>query len=110
MNRKNIPWNLYSAVIIAIYAMLQVIRWPILPQFMDIYYHFLTAWGFNQANGYSGWDFWQYAPVGRTHIYPPFFHIILAFIMKAGISMTVLAKLCETVVPVIFIITLWLFV
>ena len=30
--------------------------------------------------------------------------------MKAGISMTVLAKLCETVVPVIFIITLWLFV
>lgn len=110
MNRKNIPWDSYSAVIIAIYSMLLVIRWPILPQFMDIYYHFLTAWGFNQAGGYSGWDFWQYAPFGRVHIYPPLFHIFLAFIMKMGISVTILAKLCETAVPIILIITLWFFV
>ena len=110
MKRKNIPWDFYSMIMIIIYAMLQVIRWAILPQSMDIYYHLLTAWGFNQAGGYSGWDFWQYAPLGRAHIYPPFFHIILALPMKLGISVTILAKFCETIAPIVFLLTLWFFI
>lgn len=92
------------------FSTLQIARWRILPQFMDIFYHILTAWGFIQAGGYSGWDFWQYAPVGRTHIYPPFFHIILAFLIKLGISKIILVKFFETTVPVAFMLTLWYFV
>ena len=104
---KNFSWDFYSKLIIISYFVLQIIRWQILPQFMDIYYHFLTAWGFIQAGGYSGWDFWQYAPVGRIHIYPPLFHIILAFLIKLGISKVILAKFFEVIMPVIFLIVLW---
>lgn len=107
---KIVRWDFYSMVMIIIYALLQAVRWVILPQSMDIYYHLITAWGFNQAGGYSGWDFWQYAPLGRIHIYPPLFHIILALSMKLGINVTILAKFCETIAPIAFLLTLWFFI
>lgn len=77
---------------------------------MDIYYHLLTAWGFIQAGGYSDWDFWQYAPFGRPHIYPPIFHITLAFLIKSGISQTILAKFFETTMPILFLIVIRRFI
>lgn len=92
-----------------IYAILQVLHWPLFPKHFDIYYHLQTAWGFIQAGGYSGWDFWQYAPIGRPHIYPPLFHIVLAVLMKAGIDKIILAKFFCEVIPVAFLFTLWKF-
>jgi hypothetical protein len=107
---EDIPWDFYCKLIVIIFSVLQVIRWVILPQFMDMYYHLLTARGFIQAGGYSGWDFLQYAPYGRPHIYPPLFHILLAILLKLGISNIFLAKLFESVMPVVFLIVLWFFV
>lgn len=107
---KKFSWDFYSRFIIIIYSLLQIMRWRILPQFMDIYYHLLTAWGFIQAGGYSGWDFWQYAPFGRPHIYPPVFHIMLAFLIKLGISKIILAKFFEAAIPVLFLIVIWRFI
>ena len=104
------PWVYFSGVIIIIFGLLQLLRSVILPQFMDIYYHLQVAWGFLQSGGYSGWDFWEYAPFGRTHIYPPFFHIILALLMKLGFSAIFLAKLFESAAPVLFLIVLWYFI
>lgn len=102
-------WDKLSYLVISVFSLLQIIRWMILPQFIDIYYHLLTAWGFIQAGGYSGWDFWQYAPVGRTHIYPPLFHLILAGFRMLGIAPLILAKSFEVVLPVAFLIRLWRF-
>src|SRR3990167_1371545 len=99
---KDFSWDFYSKLMILSYCLLQFIRWPLLPQFMDIYYHLLTAWGFIQAGGYSGWDFWQYAPAGRIHIYPPLLHIVLAFFIKSGISKIILVKFLETAAPISF--------
>jgi hypothetical protein len=110
LKKEKLSWDFYSFAIISIYAILQILRWRILPQFMDIYYHILAAWGFIQAGGYAGWDFWQYAPVGRAHIYPPLFHIVLAFLMKCGVSVVILAKMFETFTPVLFLLTLWYFI
>ncbi|MBM3255037.1 MAG: hypothetical protein FJZ08_01915 [Candidatus Omnitrophica bacterium] len=106
---ERLNWDFYSLALISLYAILQLLRWPILPQFMDIYYHILTAWGFIQSGGYVGWDFWQYAPVGRVHIYPPFFHILFALLMKCGVSVIILAKFFETFTPLLFLFTLWVF-
>jgi hypothetical protein len=106
---KNLNWDSFSRLLIMVFALLQVMRWRILPQFMDIYYHLSTAWGFLQAGGWSGWDFWQYAPVGRIHIYPPLFHLLLVFFLKLGVSPVTLAKGFETVTPVLFLCTLWFF-
>ena len=102
-------YNFYSWVIIISYLSLQAMRWRLLPQFMDIYYHIHTAWGFIQAGGYSSWDFWQYAPAGRAHIYPPLFHLALVLFIKAGVEKIILAKILEVVFPVLFIAVLWYF-
>lgn len=91
------------------YTAMQITRWPLFPQHIDIYYHLLTAWGFIKAGGYTNWDFWQYAPIGRPHIYPPLFHILLAALMKAGIDKIILAKAFNAVLPVGFLFVIWLF-
>lgn len=110
MKNKKISWDLWAIIILIIYALLQARDIPLFPRHFDIYYHLLTAWGFIKAGGYAIWDFWQYAPIGRPHLYPPLFHIILAFFMKAGIDKILLARLFIAVIPVIFLFTLWNFI
>jgi len=106
----NNPWGYFSKIIILAYAVLQLLRLAVLPQFIDIYYHLQAAWGFIQAGGYSSWDFWEYAPFGRPHIYPPLFHIFLALLMKSGFGAIFLAKFFESATPVVFLIILWNFI
>lgn len=103
----NLNWKLYSQVLLGIFLFIQVLRWSVSPQFIDIYYHLLTAWGFIQSGGYTGWDFWQYAPVGRMHIYPPLFHLILALFIKLGVQKILLIKILEVVLPVVFLCLLY---
>jgi len=100
----------FSRIIIFVFAALQLLRLPVFPQFMDIYYHLQSAWGFIQAGGYSAWDFWEYAPFGRPNIYPPLFHIFLALLIKTGVSVVLLAKLFEAASPVALLIILWDFI
>jgi len=100
----------FPRIIILVFVGLQLLRLPSFPQFMDIYYHLQSAWGFIQAGGYSSWDFWEYAPFGRPNIYPPLFHILLALLMKAGASAVLLAKLLEGASPVVFLAILWNFI
>ena len=109
-NAKRFSWDFFSVVILLFYALIPIARWPSLPQHIDIYYHILTAWGFIKSGGYTTWDFWQYAPIGRMHIYPPLLHIIMALFMKAGINGLFLAKALNVVMPVFFAATLWNFV
>jgi hypothetical protein len=107
--KRYFSYDFWSFIILIFYAIMQVSRWPLFPQHLDIYYHLLTAWGFIQAGGYSSWDFWQYAPAGRPHVYPPLFHIVLALFMKAGIDKIILARIFSVVIPLTFLVTLWNF-
>jgi len=108
--KVNNPVVFFSKFMIFIYAGLQLLRLVSLPQFMDIHYHLQVAWGFIQAGGYTGWDFWEYAPLGRPHIYPPLFHIFLALLMKLGASVIFLAKFFESATPVVFLLVFWNFI
>jgi len=111
MNRKNnLDYDFLSGLAIAGFTLLQVLRWKMFPQFMDFYYHIHTAWGFVQAGGYSSWDFWQYAPFGRPHIYPPALHLLLAFFLKLGFSPVILAKALEALLPPVFLFSVWFFI
>jgi hypothetical protein len=104
------PIGFFSRLIIFMFTGLQLLRLVRLPQFMDIYYHLQVAWGFIQAGGYSSWDFWEYVPFGRPHIYPPLFHILLALFIKLGISVIFIAKFFESAIPVIFLLIIWQFI
>jgi hypothetical protein len=86
---------------------------PPLDYFAQANGHFISlafSVGFYQAGGYSGWDFWEYAPFGRMNVYPPFFQMLLAFLIKLGINPVILAKFFETVTPIVFLVVLWRFV
>ncbi len=107
--KRYFSYDFWSIIILIFYAIMQASRWNLFPQHLDIYYHLLTAWGFIQAGGYSNWDFWQYAPAGRPHVYPPLFHIVLALFMKAGVDKIILAKISSVVIPLTFLVTLWSF-
>ncbi len=106
---KSFSWDFFALFFVTLYSALSFARWPLLPQFIDMYYHLHTAWGFSQAGGYSGWDFWQYAPLGRVHIYPPFFHLVLALFIKLGVDKIFLAKIFEALTPTLFLLTVWYF-
>lgn len=103
-------WDLFSKFVLLSLFILQVPRWFASPRDADILYHLHSAWGFIQAGGYSGWDFWEYAPFGRMNVYPPFFQMLLALLIKLGISPVILAKFFETFTPVIFLVILWRFI
>jgi hypothetical protein len=45
--------------------------------------------GFSQAGGLVLWDFWEYAPVGRPHVYAPLLHC--AGLLLHGLGMSVYA-------------------
>jgi hypothetical protein len=107
--KKYFSYDFWSITILMFYAVMQLSRWPLFPQHLDIYYHLLTAWGFIQAGGYSSWDFWQFAPAGRPHVYPPLLHIVLALFMKAGVDKITLARAFSVAVPLTFLFTLWTF-
>ncbi|MCX5667386.1 MAG: hypothetical protein NTY34_03630 [Candidatus Omnitrophica bacterium] len=109
-NKKRFSWDFFSIVILLFYALIPIVKWHNLPQHMDIYYHLLTSWGFIKAGGYTTWDFWQYAPMGRTHVYPPLAHLIIALFMKAGISGLSMARVLNVIMPVFFAGILWNFI
>ncbi|MCP5517838.1 MAG: hypothetical protein H7A45_11355 [Verrucomicrobiales bacterium] len=57
-------------------AILSAVRWSWYPVFIDTYYHMATIHGMEQAGGLPTWAFWEMAPAGRVHIYPPSMHLL----------------------------------
>lgn len=59
----------------------------------DLSYHMAAASGYARAGGIATWDFWESLPLGRPQNYPPLFHLILATLLKFGITNVVAAKI-----------------
>src|SRR3989338_8001929 len=95
MRTKEPSWDLYSAAILAAFSFFQVMQWPLLPKFLDIYYHLFVMKGFAEAGGYVTSSFWEYAPVGRPHLYPPFLHLVMLGFYKLGLSEMTIARFVE---------------
>jgi len=56
------------------------------PQFIDVNYHMGAIEGMRQAGGLVLWDFWEQAPAGRPHLYPPTLHIAGRLACLLGMS------------------------
>jgi hypothetical protein len=102
-------WTFYSYLIIAFLFLLLLLRWPLLPNFLDIYYHLSVAQGFAKAGGFSAHDFWSYAPAGRPHLYPPLFHFLILVFLKSGLSAIFIARLLDIVTFPLFLVVILLF-
>lgn len=99
--------DLVSLGIIVFFSVFSMVRFNYLPQFIDGYYHLSTANFFIKSGGWSGWAWWEYAPLGRPHLYPPFYHFILVFLMKLGINGLDSVRVTETAIVPLFFFSLW---
>lgn len=89
---EKIRWNTATLVLISAFAALPVLNWYKFPMFLDIYYHLNVMRGFNIAGGIVGHAFWELAPVGNTHLYPPLFHLLLLIPYKMGFDIISIAR------------------
>ena len=66
----------YVVLLLLFVAVVSALRWSWYPIFVDTYYHMAVIQGMHQAGGLPTWAFWELAPAGRVHIYPPSLHIL----------------------------------
>ena len=78
------------------------------PVFIDIPYHMAVTRGFREAGGVVTWDFWDAAPAGRPHIYPPLLHVGMSMFEDAGLSAETTATLvCVLMFPLVLLSMWW---
>jgi len=63
--------------------------------------------GFNEIGGFTSTAFWEYAPVGRLHLYPPLIHFLKLIFYKLNFSAITIARLFELVIYPATLFTLW---
>ncbi len=93
---RQIHW--LATISLLAFSILWLARWPAFPLFLDPYYHLLVAQQIVGAGGPILYEWWQDAPVGRPHLYPPLFHCVLAGFLKADCSPIVAIRLMSVLV------------
>src|SRR3989338_7051083 len=71
-------WGLATIGLIGLVTIGIGLGWDTYPRFLDSYYHLAVIQGFRQAGGIALHAFWESAPAGRPHLYPPLFHLVWA--------------------------------
>jgi len=90
--------DLLSVIVVAAYTILWCARWPAFPIFIDVAYHLSIAKQMLLAGGWFSWEAWEFAPVGRPHLYPPVLHFMLAGLLGLGGSPELVMKLATALV------------
>jgi hypothetical protein len=83
-------------------------RWPLFPPGLDASYHLLVAQQIVEAGGPILQETWQYAPVGRAHLYPPLLHLGLAGVIALGCPPLTAARLASAAVVPAVLLMIWL--
>ncbi|MBU7044629.1 MAG: hypothetical protein HXS47_13645 [Theionarchaea archaeon] len=106
--KKLNAYDLLTCGVIGLFTIITLIRFDIYPVFVDIYYHLSVAVSFENAGGIVLWDFWEFAPVGRPHLYPPLLHSLMLLGSECVPSLTV-AKVVSFIMFPASQVTLWIF-
>lgn len=107
LRRRN-TYDILSLLLLIMLLLLIAVNLSMYPVFLDIPYHMAVTSGFQEAGGVTTWDFWDYAPEGRPHIYPPLLHVSMSLLMDMGLSMEFVATLvCLIMFPLILLCLWW---
>lgn len=106
MNKLN-RFDLVSIGLLLFITIISLMRFNYLPQFVDAYYHLSVANGFISSSGWVGWAWWDFAPLGRPHLYPPLYHLLLVFLQKLSLSGFNSIRITEVVITPLFFFVLW---
>ncbi len=100
--------NCGAVALLLIVALATAASWRLYPLFIDTFYHMGVISGFAQAGGITPRAFWEMAPGGRVHIYPPALHVIGYFLTFAGLSPRVFVTLVSATCYGGCLLTTWL--
>lgn len=109
-SKKSFSWDFYSLLFFSVVLLFQIFSWYRFPLFLDDYYHLSVMQGFVQAGGWVGEAFWEYAPVGRAHLYPPFWHLLECGLGFAGLSLIAIARISNIIIYPFFLAVGWFIV
>ncbi|MEW6009284.1 MAG: hypothetical protein AB1629_06600 [Candidatus Omnitrophota bacterium] len=107
-DNKDRRFCVYSGCIIFLFIVILIFRWNWMPTFIDIYYHLLAMLNFEKLGGISLVSYWEYAPFGRAHLYPPFLHLLMLLIVKLKFSVLTIARLFEFLSFPVILLTIFL--
>lgn len=79
-------FTLSAIGLLIVVAIATAVSWHVYPLFIDTYYHMGVIEGFSQAGGITTRAFWEMAPGGRVHIYPPSLHAIGYLFSLIGVA------------------------
>ena len=98
-----LPWVLLSAC-----AVLWAARWPLFPLSLDPSYHLAITQQIVDARGPIVYEWGEYAPVGRPHLYPPVLHLLLAGLLTLTSSPIGTLRLATAVIVPLILLTIYL--
>jgi len=84
-------------------------HWYRFPLFLDYYYHLHTARGFLRVGGVALHNFWDGAPAGYPHLYPPVIPLLLGCAVRCGVSpLAVMRWPTALMFPMLLVVLRWL--
>lgn len=104
--QRGLTWA--AGLVLGAFTVLWLARWPTFPLVLDPYYHLLIARQVADAGGPIAYEWWEYAPMGRPHLYPPILHLLLAALLKIGCAPLTAIRLVSAVLPPALLLSSWL--
>ena len=102
-------WTRWMGLLsLSAFIILWLARWPSFPLVLDASYHLLIAQQIVDAGGVLTYEWWEWAPVGRPHLYPPVFHLLLAALLKFGCAPLTAIRLMSGFLPPLLLLSLWM--
>lgn len=77
------------------------------PSMSDTWYHVGVAKRFIENGGITAWDWWNYAPTGRPHLYPPLLHLIISTLGSFTHNIILASQLCAATFMPLSLLTIW---
>jgi len=103
------PLHFFDFVVIGVVLFFAAGLWLVGPPLVyDDFYHMAVAQQIYRLGFIPTWDFWEFVPVGRPHLYPPLLHAVMALVMRVGGGDVLLAaRLVKVVTYPLLVLSLW---
>ena len=105
--RRRDNYDVLAVLFMLACVVLILVNLSMYPVFLDVPYHMAVSEGFQEAGGVTTWDFWDYAPPGRPHIYPPLLHVGMSALQDMGLSAEFTATLVCVIMFPLILLSLW---
>jgi len=98
-------WALGLIGLVAAVLLLRV--HSLVPSMSDTWYHLGVAKRIVYDGQIPGWDWWNYAPLGRPHLYPPALHVLIASLARFTGDVVLAGQVCAATFYPLALLSAW---